>query len=266
MVASEGAFESTAPRPSREHRAAIVLALSGLFALALTLLFGGVAIGERPLAWGILLAGPLVGALTMLAASLGLNAREPWATSVVTPLLLVLLIADLINAAFALTHSSIPIPLVSVLVIWALRAPSEPGWAAEPADGLESSPSPYVPRAGAARWAGSRSSDCSSRQTSGRSRRWSPFSRAARWWRVNWIWTSALTLDADCVPGGPPPASIDINFSWAWNWAGAVAERPRFRRVDLEHGPGGRKPLLAVHPRSDPCAGRRDRRVRSVHR
>jgi len=132
-------------------------------------------------------------------------------------LLLVLLIADLINAAFALTHSSIPIPLVSVLVIWALRAPSEPGLAADPAGTLESTREP--------------SRDTRRRRSAGGIALVGLLVAAELWPFATMValqpgsplvagesdLTSALTLDADCVPGGPPPASIDVTFSWAWN-------------------------------------------------
>ena len=100
MTPSDGSFRMAPRPPSRVSRGAMVFAINGLSSLALTLLYGSTLTATHPSVDGpVILAGLVLGILTMLAAAYGLYDSRRWATSVVTPLLLVALIATAVTIA-----------------------------------------------------------------------------------------------------------------------------------------------------------------------
>ncbi|MEO5704210.1 MAG: hypothetical protein ABIR64_04355 [Candidatus Limnocylindrales bacterium] len=110
--------------PSREYRAAVAFMIGGGAILVVALLLSGSFLQTTPPIRGLIaLVGVILGVLAMLGTAYGLSSGRRWAVAVATPMLVLLVLAGAIETIFALTRSTIHIPIGALLAIWALRAP-----------------------------------------------------------------------------------------------------------------------------------------------
>ena len=109
---------------SREGRATLTFTITGIFILIVWALYGGLLLMDSPTFSTVYLIGPLIAAAALLAAAFGLHRRRPWAESVVTPMLFVLVISGIVTFVLTLVSGGLDIPIASILGVWALLAPS----------------------------------------------------------------------------------------------------------------------------------------------
>ena len=111
------------PGPSREGRATLTFTITGFFILVVFVLYGGLAFLASPTPVTIYLLGPLIAAAVLLVAAFGLQGRRPWAESVVTPMLIVLIVSGVVTFVLTLVAGGLDFPIATILAAWALLAP-----------------------------------------------------------------------------------------------------------------------------------------------
>jgi hypothetical protein len=119
--AADDTSESS-PGPSREARATFTFAVTGALDLFSVVIYG-LAFTGAPIVGAVYLTGPLIGAATLLVAAFGLHARRPWAESVVTPMLIVLIVSGVVTLSLTLALGGLSIPIAAIVAVWALLAP-----------------------------------------------------------------------------------------------------------------------------------------------
>lgn len=111
-------------RSSREYRASVAFLISGLYTLlVVALLSSSLTQSGAPLQGALTLWGAFAQSMAMLAIAIGVASSRRWATAVTTPLLGLLVVTGVIEVFFALTRSTLEIPVGALLAIWAFRAP-----------------------------------------------------------------------------------------------------------------------------------------------
>lgn len=136
---SEGTSDGTSeasPGPSREARAIFTFAVTGAVDIFTLVLYGGFAFTDAPLVSALYLIGPLIGAVALLVAAFGLFRRRPWAESVVTPMLIVLIVGGVATLLLTLAFGGLTFPISAIVSVWALLAPPRAVTGERPSSGL----------------------------------------------------------------------------------------------------------------------------------
>jgi hypothetical protein len=147
-------------------------------------------------------AGPLLTVAVLLTLALGVSTERAWASSVVTPVLLLVLASGILSFVLTLTRGGLEIPVGVALAIWALAAPPARGAGRLPVTGVVLLAAAVV----AAAW---------------------PFVSSVALQPGGPLIVApsdlqtSVTLTGACVqPGGAPPAeapeTVDVTVAWSW--------------------------------------------------
>jgi hypothetical protein len=120
--------------PSREARATFTFAVTGALDV-FTLVIYGLSFTDDPFVGGVYLIGPMIGAAALLIAAFGLFRRRPWAESVVTLMLIVVILSGVATVLLTLAFGGVTFPIAAVVSVWALLAPRRSATADVPPGG-----------------------------------------------------------------------------------------------------------------------------------
>jgi hypothetical protein len=126
MTVSTDAIAPVRHGPTREDRAAKGFLTLALFSVLVLIVAGSDATGFTPLERATGLAPAIVSIVALVVALYGVAARRSWALAIVDPILWILVVEGIAISIRALAHSSLQIPIGTVLALWVLRAPREP--------------------------------------------------------------------------------------------------------------------------------------------
>lgn len=111
--------------PTREDRACKAFLTIGVFVAAVLLVVGTKAAGFTALQRTVILIPAAFEAVMPFVMLYGVAGRRPWALAALTPVLVILIVEGVVSSIVALGHSSIQVPIGTLLGIWVLNAPPE---------------------------------------------------------------------------------------------------------------------------------------------